>query len=98
MALAPVAALHAPGARPSIVVHRDVVVEDAGLGGIEMHPLLDHGLAVRMERGAVAVKDARAAQAAGLDRQSVEMAVVALPAADGIARKARHDRGRPGAA
>src|SRR3982075_2549738 len=40
MALAPVAALHAPRAGQSIVVHRDIVMEDVGLGGIEMHPLL----------------------------------------------------------
>ena len=49
---------------------------------VERNALLDDGLIVDVQRDAAAVEDARALEAAGLDRERVVFAVGAFPTAD----------------
>src|SRR5262249_442536 len=57
---------HRPGPRQCIVDDRHVVVEEVGIGLVEVDPLLDDGLVVVVERKTGAVVNARALEMAGV--------------------------------
>src|SRR5712671_2736014 len=76
--LANVALLHRPGARQRIVDGGDLVVQQVGLGLVEIDPLLDDRGIVGVQRQPAGIIDARALEAAGLDFQHVVFAVAVL--------------------
>src|SRR5260370_14136889 len=83
---APIILHHGPGPRQRMVDDRDLVMGVLGIGLVDEDPLLDDRLIVLVQRKSAAVKNARAAKAAGLHLEHV-VAAVALavdPFADGI--------------
>src|SRR5215469_6529419 len=97
---AAVALGHAPGSRQGMVYHRDLIVEQIGIGLAKVEPLFDDALIVRMQWNAARVVDARALEVARLDLQHAVTAgaVRVDPAADGIAVEGGCDVVRPIAA
>src|SRR5262249_1542928 len=87
-----------PRTRQGAVDHGDLVVEDVGIGAVEIEAFLDDGLPIFVERDAARLIDPRALEPAGLDQKRVVAAgaLAVDPSADGIAGKHRvvgHVRG-----
>src|SRR5262245_32061427 len=83
--------------RQRIVDHGDLVPEDVLVGLVEIDPLLDHRLAVAVERDAGRIVTARVLEETCLDFEYVVLAVAILidPLADRIARECRLRALRP---
>src|SRR5580704_17838103 len=87
-----------PWTRQRTVDHGNLVVQDVGIGVVQIKPFLYDGLPVGVERDAASLVDPRPLEAAGLNQERV-VAAGALPvdpSADGITGKHRvrvHIRG-----
>src|SRR5258706_6389612 len=75
----------------------DLVMDQVGIGLVEMDALLEHGLVVEMQREARCIVGPRTLEAAGLDFEYVVTAVTVLvdPATDRITLIGRFDFVRP---
>ena len=74
-----------PGPRQRMIEGGYLVMQEIGVGRIEIEPLLENGLIVGVERNAGVVEIARPPEAAGLDLEHVVTAILAGPAADRVA-------------
>ena len=61
-----------------MVDHGDLVIEDVGIGLVEIDPLLDDGLIIGVERNAVRAENAGAFETTGLDFEHVVAAIAVL--------------------
>src|ERR1700730_18301605 len=81
-----------PRTRQCVVDHRDVVMEDVGVGLVEVHSLLDDGLIVLVQGDTAAVESARTLEGAaslGLEQVVAANPLRINPFADGITQEGR---------
>ncbi len=81
-----------------MVDHGDFVVNNPGVGFVEIYPLLENGLIVEVERKAAGIVDARPLETARFDFRHVAVAILIDPLSDRIARIAWLDKPGPVAA
>src|SRR5262245_56171171 len=75
------------GACQGMIDRRDIVAKETRVGLVEVNPLMNDGLVIRVQRVAIAVERARALEIAGLDLERVEAAIIVgiEPFADRVA-------------
>jgi hypothetical protein len=69
--IAPIALHHGPRLRQSVVDHRDFVMGHVGISLVDVNPLLDHGLIVRVQWKAAAVECAGTFDVFGVTTNSI---------------------------